>query len=78
MAKPITKSPFTDAIGPASVSEKGSKGGIYDTEPNLPSGLPSHSQSPNGVSELMRDTALTSKQPDCKGLLKTPFSDAVD
>jgi hypothetical protein len=78
VANPIIKSPFSDAIGPAKVSEKGSAGGVYDTEPNLPSGIPSHSNSPNGVSELYRDKALTTKSPSTSGPLKTPFKDSVD
>jgi len=33
------KTPFKDAVGPAAVPTKGS-GGTYDSEPNLPGGLP--------------------------------------
>jgi hypothetical protein len=73
----ITNSPFKDAIISGSVSDKGSKGGVYGGEPNLPDGLPGRDVSPNGVPELFRDTALTGSSPSTSGPLKSPFKDAI-
>ena len=73
----ITNSPFKDAIISGSISEKGTKGGVYGGEPNLPDGLPGRDVSPNGVPELFRDTAASSKGPSKAGPLKTPFTDAI-
>jgi len=72
MAKPIVKSPFSDAIGEKQVPQRGTGKGSYDNEPNV--GLP---QREGGLlPELFRDT--TFGQPKLDGPIKrTPFKDAV-
>jgi hypothetical protein len=42
MANPITHCPFVDAVEKM-VPKKGSGGGVYDHEPNLPEGMPGRS-----------------------------------
>jgi hypothetical protein len=76
-SSPIVRSPFADAVGKSKVTAKGTSGGVYDREPNLPSGIPAHDLSPNGVPELLRDKAMTSKSPVTSGVLRTPFKDAA-
>jgi hypothetical protein len=70
------KTPFSDAIEKSPVPKKGSKGGEYDSK-EFPDS-PGRDTSPNGVAELHRDTAVTSKSPSTNGMIKTPFKDAVD
>lgn len=73
MSNPIVKSPFGDAVGPASVPDRGSKGGQYDSSevPNTPP------RDGGMYPELHRDTAVTSASPSLSGPYKTISKDAV-
>lgn len=68
------KTPYKDTVGPDSVPKKGSKGGKYDTKE-----VPGDPGRDGGyLSELHRDTAVTSKSPSTDGPIKSPYKDAVD
>ncbi len=73
MANPIVKSPFSDAIGPDKVPQRGTGRKEYDREPNVK--LP---QREGGLlPEVFRDNVAG--DPKLSGPIKrTPFSDAVD
>lgn len=69
----IVKSPFKDALE-TMVPEKGTSGGQYDTERNLPD---TAGRDGGLLRELYRDTAVSDSKPSTSGPLKTPFKDAV-
>ena len=66
---------FKDAVGLDSVPKRGTSGGEYDSQ-EVPS-TPGRDTSPNGLAELHRDTAVTTKSPSVSGPFKTLFKDAV-
>lgn len=67
--------PFKDNVGLDSVPKKGTSGGKYDSA-EAPD-VPGRDTSPNGLAELHRDTAVTSKSPSTSGMYRTPDKDAV-
>lgn len=73
----LYKTPFKDAQGVDSVPKKG-VGGKYDNSVAESIDLPGRDTSPNGLAEMHRDTAASSKSPSTSGPYKTPFKDAVD
>jgi len=70
-------SPFKDHVGLDSVPKKGSKGGSYDNSVAETIDVPGRDVSPNGLAELHRDTAATTKSPSTSGPYDTLFKDAV-
>jgi hypothetical protein len=72
------KTPFSDAIESNPVPKRGSSGGKYDNSVAETIDVPGRDVSPNGVAELHRDTAVTTKSPSTSGPYKTLFKDAVD
>lgn len=72
MAKVIQKSPFSDAIGPSAVPQRGSGSKTYDSEKGI--NLP---QREGGLlPEVYRDNVAG--DPKLSGPIKrTPFKDAV-
>ena len=81
--QPIVNSPFSDHVGKDTIPYKGSNGGSYDSEPNLPSGMPSRKTSPNGLPELYRDggvekaSKLDSPKVSGGPVTNSPFKDAA-
>jgi hypothetical protein len=71
------KTPFSDAQGLDSVPKRGSKGGSYDNAVAETIDVPGRDVSPNGLAELHRDTAASSKSPSTSGPYDTLFKDAV-
>ncbi len=71
------KTPFSDAVEPNSVPKKGTEGGKYDNAVAETIDVPGRDVSPNGVAELHRDTAVTTKSPSTTGIYDTRFKDAV-
>lgn len=69
------KTPFSDTVGMDSVPKKGNVGGKYDSI-EVPD-TPGRDTSPNGLAELHRDTAATSKSPSTSGIYDTLFKDSV-
>lgn len=67
------KTPFSDAIEKDPVPTRGSNGGKYDYNGNVP-GVPGRDG--GLLPELHRDGF--SKEPSCDGPYKTPFKDHVD
>jgi hypothetical protein len=73
--KPIVNSPFSDRIS-KDVPKKGSAGD-YDSNKNLPDGIPSRTPSDDGVPEKYFDKAIGSGTPGVGGPIKTLFKDAA-
>lgn len=71
------KTPMKDEVGMDTVPHKGNDGGKYDNSVAETTDVPGRDTSPNGLPELYRDTAVTSKSPDTKGPYDTLFKDAV-
>lgn len=68
------KTPFSDKVGVDSVPKRGGSGKYDSAEaPNVPG----RDTSPNGLPELHRDTAVTTKSPSTKGPYDSPFKDSV-
>lgn len=77
MSKPIVKSPFSDAVGAKTIPQKGSAG-VYDSQQNLPAGLPSADKSSDCPPLKYYDKAGTSKSPSTSGPIKnSPFDGAI-
>lgn len=71
----VIDTPFKDAQGLDSVPKKGSKGGEYDAA--VAPDVPGRDKGGEALSELIFDTAASSKSPSTSGPYKTLFKDAV-
>lgn len=69
----LYKTPFKDSVGVDSVPTKGSHGGKYDYNGNVPD-VPGRDG--GLLPELHRDTTV-SKDPGVSGPYKTPFKDPI-
>lgn len=71
------KTPMNDQVGMDSVPKKGNDGGKYDNAVAETIDVPGRDVSPNGLPELHRDTAVTTKSPSTAGIYSTLFKDAA-
>lgn len=71
----LYKTVMKDQVGMDSLPERGNSGGKYDTS-EVPD-TPGRDTSPNGLPELHRDTAATSKSPSTSGIYSSLFKDAA-
>lgn len=72
----LIKTPFSDAIESTPLPKRGTKGGKYDNNGDIP-GVPGRDSSPDALPELYRDTAASSSSPSNNGTVKTPYTDEV-